>query len=362
MRAFPFFLSFLLLLSPALSFAQNESEPSSPPSVPQVEGLVAVKAVTVDGTPATGMPLVISATSASGTTTYRLITDRAGTVLLTLGKGNYHLACLLDNITTGGADFAATSQLVVPGMQNLTIVFYPAGSVAVEAVEGGKPVPGAEVHASCASDWFDYEAINGEDASAGEAGNYLFRALPAGTCVVSASTQASAGSKQVAVEQGKLSALKVELSQKAFSLPDMALVLAAVAVLAFIAYRALLHGRKAKLPEGAEAKSGVQKAPVKKKAVRKGKAAVRPAEKPMFDVNNEKARAVLSTLSEREAEIARFLLSSGGRAKRSTMQHKLLIPKTSLLRNLRALERKNIAKLTPFGRNLVAEINKGLFE
>jgi uncharacterized membrane protein len=80
-----------------------------------------------------------------------------------------------------------------------------------------------------------------------------------------------------------------------------------------------------------------------------------------FDISNPKASAVLSTLSEREREIAVFLLKSGGRAKRSQVQHKLLIPKTSLLRLLRSLERKNIIKLTPFGRNLLAEIDQSLF-
>ncbi|MEM4348556.1 MAG: hypothetical protein QXN37_03235 [Candidatus Anstonellaceae archaeon] len=61
-------------------------------------------------------------------------------------------------------------------------------------------------------------------------------------------------------------------------------------------------------------------------------------------------------------EITLFLLKSGGRAKRSQIQHKLLIPKTSLLRNLRSLERKNIVKLVSFGRNLLAEINQHIFK
>jgi uncharacterized membrane protein len=349
---------FLLLLSfPALAFSDSAS--ASPPPVPQTGGLVALQALLADGMPVVGMPLVITATKADGaTTTYRLITGREGNVLLTLDKGSYVLNCVLDSMATDGADYAATTSLTLPGPQNMSLVFYPAGSVAVTALEGGQVVPDASMHVSCASDWFDLGELNGADPRAGAAGDFIFRALPAGPCVVSASTQTSAGSVQVDVGQGKLESVQLELKPKALALSDIALVLAAILAAILLAYYLLF--RKKGQPETAAAP--VKKA-MKETKLHKPAPILRAQQKiSAFDVNGEKARAVLSTLSEREDEIVRFLCASGGKAKRSTMQHKLLIPKTSLLRNLRALERKRIVKLIPFGRNLVAELARELFE
>ena len=372
MRASTLFLFFLFFSIPALAFADNASS-SAPPPVPQSDGLVALQAVLVNGSPAIGMPLLITATKTGGSppTTYRLITGREGNVLLTLDRGNYQLNCVLDNMATSGADYAATASLAIPGEQNRTLAFYPAGSVAVTALEGGQVVPGAIMHASCASDWFDYGLVNGADAQAGQAGDFIFRALPAGTCVISASTQSSAGSAQVNVEQGKLPSIQVELKPKALSLSDIALALGAAAALAAIlAYLFFFAVKKqpaqdAPAPHADEKTSAVKAVKAKSRATAPSpqpKSAAHAAAASAFDVNGEKARAVLSTLSERETEIVRFLCASGGKAKRSTMQHKLLIPKTSLLRNLRSLERKNIVKIIPFGRNIVAELERSLFE
>ena len=377
MRFAPVFLAFILLLSPALALADNASasESAAPPSVPQGAGPVAVKAVLANGSSPVGMPVTIIATTGGATATYRLITGREGSLLLQLGDGDYQLSATLDDMATPGVDYASSVSLSVPAERNLTLVFYPSGSVAASVLEGGKLVPGADLHVSCSSDWFDYSAINGASARASNAGDFLFRALPTGTCVISASTQTAAGSTQVAVEQGKLASAQVEMKSKALALSDIAMVLGAVVVVAALAYYLYSTGKKqpvtgtaaekqAPLKKAgkahAKAKMGMEKearAPAQHSDAR----AAAQHQASAFDANSDKARAVLGTLSEREADIVRFLMSTGGKSKRSTMQQRLLIPKTSLLRNLRSLERKNIVKLIPFGRNMVAELQRGLF-
>jgi len=384
MRFAPVFLAFFLLLSPALALADSNSgaaESASLPSLPQGQGPIAVTAVLANGTAPAGMPVSITA-SGSANATYRLITGREGSLLLQLASGEYQLDSVLDDMATPGPDFASTAQLSVPAQGNLTLVFYPAGSVAASVLEGGSPVPGADIRVSCPSDWFDYAALDGaKGARFDDSGGFLFRALPIGTCVISASTQTSAGSSQVQVEQGKIANVQVSLSPKALVLPDIAQLAVAAVVAAALLYLLFAGKKRTHAPEGGQA-TGMQgqKAPRKMKASTRAKSghstmplsgagsakAKAPAASPrqalLFDANGEKARAVLSTLSEREAGIVRLLMASGGKSKRSTMQHKLLIPKTSLLRNLRSLERKNIVRLEPFGRNLVAELQRGLFE
>jgi len=364
MRFAPVFIAFFLFLSPALALAENASanESSAPPSVPQGQGPVSVKAVLANGSSYMGMPVTIIASSGSAATTYRLITGREGILLLQLGDGNYQLSATLDDMTTPGVDYASSAGLSVPSERNLTLIFYPAGSVAASVLEQGRIVPGADFHVSCSSDWFDYSAINGASQRATEAGGFLFRALPTGTCVISASTQTSAGSAQVVVEQGKLQNAQIEMKPKALALPDAALLLAALVLVAGLAYIGFMKMKQAPHQGGTGREDARQNARPKAKKEGDAQPVAHHARQGQFDAGSEKARAVLSTLSEREAEIVRFLMSSGGKSKRSTMQQKLLIPKTSLLRNLRALERKNIVKLVPFGRNMVAELHRELFE
>jgi uncharacterized membrane protein len=367
MRKLALFLAFLFLFSPSIALAGNATAATGasgsqlPPSVPQSQGPVAIRAELANGSMPEGMPITISATAGSATATYRLITGREGNFLLQLGNGEYRLNAVLDDMATPGVDFAATTQLSVPLQRNLTMVFYPSGSVAATVLEDGAPVQGAAMHISCASDWFDYGGMNGANAEAGQAGEFLFRALPTGTCIVSASTQMSAGSARVDVAQGMLSSTQVELKRRALALTDVALALGIIAVTSILAYHLFFSRKKQALPHP-EAHSEKKSAPQKESRQAKIEPLPEAPALPSLDANSDKARAVLSTLSEREAEIVRLLFSSGGKAKRSTMQHRLLIPKTSLLRNLRSLERKNIVKLTPFGRNLVAELERDLFK
>ena len=376
MRFAPVFLAFFLFLSPALALAENVSmaDGSAPPAAPQGDGPVSVKAVLANGSSPVGMPVTIIATSGSTATTYRLITGREGNFLLQLGSGNYQLSATLDDMATSGVDYASSVALSVPAERNLTLVFYPSGSVAASVLEDGKLVPGADLHVSCSSDWFDYSAINGASRRASEAGDSLFRALPIGTCVISASTQTSAGSVQVAVEHGKLANAQIEMKPKAFVLPDIVFLLAALAIVVALAYVGFVKMKPAAPQASAAApkeagkkEKQLQKLRAKALRMKPAHASAKPAkatapQQKQLDAGNGKARAVLGTLSEREADIVRFLMSSGGKAKRSTMQQRLLIPKTSLLRNLRSLERKNIVKLIPFGRNMVAELERSLFE
>jgi len=368
MRSFLFF-AFALALALPLVYSADEL----PPAVPSGEGLFFCRAIFSNGTSAANAPLVLLARGNGSDTIYRLITDATGRFVLSLGKGSFEIDSLLDMPSTSGVDFAATAS-VREASGNITLIFYPTGSLSGKIVSNLSPVSGAAVRVACPSSAFDYSRINGDtEAKAGEAGDFLFRVLPVGTCVVSASSGALAGSAPAQVKAGEISSVTVELQKKAitegqdwFPFAAGASALALLLIMYFI--YSYLRGKKAKA-QFSQAKPSPEKpmsAPASSYGMRVSKAASKKAAEEEresgLDINNSRAKAVLSTLSDREREIVRFLFKSGGRAKRSSMQHKLLIPKTSLLRNLRSLERKNIVKLTPFGRNLLAEIEEPLFK
>ncbi|HIH19275.1 TPA: hypothetical protein HA225_04830 [Candidatus Micrarchaeota archaeon] len=360
------FLS-ICLAAPMLRAEENQTE--LPPSVPTDESPIVARALYSNGSPMQGAFLVLLARSNSSDTVYRLITDQGGRFILALGKGAYELDALYDREETAGMDYAATAIIPSGSNANATLIFYPAGSLSGRVLYKGAPAAGARVRVACPSNSFDYSRINGGvEVKSGEAGDFLFRALPTGACTVSASTNSHAGSADSAITHGKTASLQLELEDKADE-PDM-LSLAAIVIVLLVAVIVLLlfllkrfFGKDAypqmegHIPE----KTVPESRPVPKPTAAAQRDIVEEKEESIFALSNPRAKAVLSTLPDREKEILKFLFKSNGRSKRSTIQHKLLIPKTSLLRNLRSLERKRIVKLTPFGRNLVAEVDETLF-
>lgn len=348
---------------------------TSPPSIPSFNGLVFGHALQSNGSPLSSQPLFILARSSTSTTTYRLITDSGGSFLLSLEGQSYEVDALFDRPSTPGMDAAATASLDTSSEQNLTLIFWPAGSVAGTVLENGYGAKNATISVSCPSAAFDYGRINGGPIyTAGEAGTFLLRVLPAGTCVLGASQGGISGSEQVEVNEGAVASAKVNLLPKPSPPANQGistqtlLLLAAIAIAVAIAAAWLKKKGRGPPPSSiAKPKAKTQQSQHGGKRTQASKA--KPDSQKMANpissqqmVGSSKLSAVLPTLSEREGEIVKFLLGKNGRSKRSTMQHALLIPKTSLQRILRSLERKNIVKLTPFGRNVVAELSGWLSE
>ena len=332
-----------------------------PPPAPTGGGVLFGHAVFSNGSSIANAPLVILARSNDSETVYRLITDSAGRFVLSLSATQYSLDSLLDYPETPGMDFASTASADLATEGNATLIFYPAGSLAGTVTEAGSPVPGARVRVNCPSSSFDYARINGGTAvQSGDAGDFLFSALPVGTCVVSASTDSLAGSQELQVENGMTSSASVALLKKAAQTDALPIALAVLvaAIIAYAAFQFLQKGKKEK-EQTIHAEPSWQSSHFTQKK-KEAKQKEEEEEGISSKLSDPKVKAVLATLTEREREITRFIFKAGGRAKRSTIQHKLLIPKTSLLRNLRSLERKKIVKLTPFGRNLLAEIEDWL--
>ncbi|MEM4633627.1 MAG: hypothetical protein QW275_00555 [Candidatus Anstonellaceae archaeon] len=360
-----FSFAFAVLLFLCYSFAQNASAPAQehgqgiPPSVPDVRNILSIQAIFSNGTPASQVPIAILARANKSETIFRSITDSSGKFLLSLQNGDYQFDALIDLPSTTGVDFASTGEISVPNEGNLTIFFYPSGSLYGQAINSQSPVPLASAKVSCPSAAFDYSRINGgEFVRSDESGIFLFRALPVGSCIVSVYDSNLAGSSEVKILHGNVTYVIVDMKKKSKQ-EDFMFPLLIAAIGALVAWQLFLRNPHT-LSQGKPPSQALAK---KEKASNAPKANLQNAsEGQKLDASNPKVSAVLATLSEREREIMLFLLKSGGRAKRSQIQHKLLIPKTSLLRNLRSLERKNIIYLTPFGRNLLAEINQSIFK
>ena len=363
MRAlFAFALAGMLLAA----YLNAEDTPPIPPN----SGTLLLKAIYTNGSAVSSSPIIILARSGSDYTVYRLITDASGGILIFAGDGKYEIDAILDDYRTPGIDYAATASLDPSKNGSALLLFYPAGSASGKVSQNGSAVSGAKVLVSCQSSSFDYARVNGAaEVKTDEAGGFSFKALPTGACIFSASMGPLAGSREVNVEASKNSQVEIVLapmaaqSEKTQAASQEGGILVPVAVLLLMVAGVIVYytriGREKPHHKAVEETGPQETAKPAQKKSAKAKAAEKPVEEKessAYDISSPKVKAVLATLSEREAEIVKYIFKCNGRAKRSSIQHRLLIPKTSLLRNLRSLERKKILRLTPFGRNLVAEV------
>ncbi len=362
---------------PAIHSAYNDTE-LPPPLPPTQESPLLARALYSDGLPVQNSAIVLLIRANNSDTVIRTITDANGRFLLQLPQGAHDIDAILDLPLTPGIDFASTTSALSYSGSNATLIFYPSGSLSGRVLSDGAPVPSARVRISCPSNTFDYARINGvTEVEAGPAGEFMFRALPSGSCTASAYTGTLANSTDIQIKAGQTTSASISIAPKASladsprqnsDLPVLFFAVFGAIALIFIIYLAI----SGKLP--AQPKSWQQKTKSAASSARKsGKprkqipahgsqsaAAANAVDAHSF--SSQKVSAVLSTLSEREGEILKFLLHNGGRAKSGHLAHKLLIPKTSVRRNLRSLERKNIIKIEPFGRNLLASVKKEILQ
>lgn len=276
---------------------------------------------------------------------------RNGSARVLLDSGKWSVVGDVDDLETQGKDLATYSEITVAGDSNFTLYFIPVASANIQTVDSaGSVVPNAEISISCVKlDEGKVALMNGQQELRTDSnGLLLARYVPTGPCVVSASQDSSVGSTNINLLKGQFVSLKSTLGgslrKNGWGIELAVVAIALVAIAAYVGWKYFAMGgerRKAAHGEAAAEPSTVPMAHDEKKADEEffGKIAV-----------TEKMRGVLKTLGEREKKIVRLLVKNGGAMRQAKIYNTLLIPKTSLVRALRSLERKNILKLEPFGK------------
>jgi hypothetical protein len=345
-------ITLLLFLAPLLVYAQPEDD--LPPPVPS--GDYEINFFLIDS--ATGSQIrngtvELLVEGEGGQRDISTLHMRNGALRTMIDKGRWKIRADVNVPATPGKDLAGYKEIEVKGDGNFTMSLLHVGSasVLVKSREGAN-VAGADVTLSCVG--VEGGVVLGLNSAgglqAGDGGQILINYFPAGSCVISARQDDEIGSVNAEIGEGQFESITVELGgtvkKNGIGLEWIAFV-AALLVLVAIAY--FVIGKKS--ADGKEEKNGevVQDAAPEKTEEKKteadedfelGKIAV-----------NEKMRGVLRTLGEREKKIVKLLVKNGGAMKQSKIYNTLLIPKTSLVRALRSLERKNIVKLEPFGKS-----------
>jgi uncharacterized membrane protein len=393
------FACLLILMLICSSFAEEEL----PPPAPSGNNFVLITLRDAQGAPIAGASVSFTFSNEKSGELVRTMSETSsrGIAKVLLDDGDYDAIAEVDMPSTPGKDYAAAFLLHVDGDGNASAGMYPVASAKITVKDkDGSLMPIAPVSIECLST----PSIFGSSFPPGtfnfttDASGYaIARYVPVGACYAVSRRGELVGSADLILKQGELA--DVELVMENQVAQDSGAIIAAAGIfaimVAFFAFVRLMqqnreekekaaagkiysaqgagkehamHGEKTFADMGAAAYPPAGKLPAptaapaishavhssKKSRAHKKTKAKKAA--PMHEEKNEKLEGILKTLSERERKIVELLQKNNGRLKQSRIYVTLLIPKASLSRTLQALERKNIVKLTPFGKSKVVEL------
>ncbi len=239
-------------------------------------------------------------------TTTKYIAD-AELIQIDLEKGSWKIEIFGDDLSTAGKDYYTTYQMSVTGDIYQTVHLLPVGTLRGKVVDKlDNVVDNAVLDIECSSN-YGRSLPNSTD----EFGSFSINYLGVGDCTIKAMKKNSVGFKTVSVKQGEISDITIELDQSLAERKVSVVPFLIVGVIAIGASFFFFKKRKKGLPK--------------------------------------KSEEIIETLDEREKHIVDFLISAGGNSTQAKIYHETGIPKTSLHRYLKKLERKNIIKIKDGG-------------
>lgn len=255
----------------------------------------------------------------------------SGSISLTLETGPWLIFAKLDDTKTFGSDYVAESFTNVQSDLTIKVFLRPAGSLRGTVVdESGNLVAGATVKLDCSGYDTESSAIDTD-----EFGAFSVDWIPVGSCKVFARLGDKTGSATSQIDQGSISEIEVSLKQslsnpliqhpvRYFAI-SAALNLLLLAIIAFFYFKF-----------------------------------VRKPSSPVIEQKIDTAEGIedlMRTMNDRELAVINHLLEHEGKSNLKKLFRATNIPKTSLVRCLQGLEKKNIVKMEKHGksRNIALE-------
>jgi len=262
------------------------------------------------------------------------------------GKKSFRV--ILDDLQTPEPDYASGYYEVDAGRR--TIAMQAIGSVRGVVYLGDERQAGVEVAYECGR----YVGIVGV---ANEMGFYSGNLIPAGSCRIKAESGELYAEEHVRLKRGEIADVDLHLETCGFGAIVYGL---GVLNIILIAAATSLYMKKGKRRKQAPAPRPEEGGKTKEREVensdeaerREGKAASRKIEE-----DADRIRTVLKTLNDRDKKVVQFLLARGGAARQSDVYHELEIPKTSLIREISALEDRKLVESEETGKTRMLSLS-----
>lgn len=287
-----------------------------------------------------------------------------GQIHLRVDAGEYELALRADNAKTYGSDYFSQSKYQFYSNANKTVYLLSVGSLrGMVYSKGGMIVSGASVKADCGAVYSKPVEMITDSY-----GSYKFDDLRAGPCKLSAVMGNQTGNSDVEIRQGEIADSKITLEgtiekeakadENSFNYAYLLVGIAIIAAIAAEYYFGIYvpNNKKEKIAKQA----AKPKTELRKKVVEEKKAPIEHHEVKQTHgiAMPKKAPDILKTLGENECKIINLLCESGGHSTQAKIKNTLFIPKTTLARLFKSLEKKNIVEIKKSGRLKRVELTK----
>ncbi|RME53987.1 hypothetical protein D6783_00205 [Candidatus Woesearchaeota archaeon] len=353
---------FLLLLFLVFStFASAQPLPTPPEELASFSGVVSPPSLPED---TQNTPIIINLATEQGELeqSHVLITlqgatnkttliylDKGSTLTLELPKGSWNITLRIDMLGTEGKDYYFTGTIDTNRYETFTAPLLPVGSArGVVRTNDGKVITDTTVTANCGPPYGDQKPTRTNTY-----GTFRFDWLPVGTCTFSSRSDGHVGYTTARINQGTTSELIITLTEPVAHTRSnwvfWALAGLILMVLLFY-YLSSPSSKHNKSERGQEARKDDNTNTSSHAASPEQDGTSTPAKSSAPAKRlSQRTRDILHTLTPNEQRVATFLLENPG-AYQNKIVHATSIPKTTLLRILTSLERKNIISIKKEGK------------
>lgn len=293
-------------------------------------------------------------------------------VVFSLREGKWEFFITANDFSTPAIDYQIIHSLKVEGPESQRLFLLEVGTVkGIVKDKAGKLVSGAKVKFECSREDFIGEM------KTDLFGSFSSKIVPVGQCKVFASYQNSAGISEVEVKKGQVSEVEVYLDEEVVAAEMRFYVILGgvvggglILLFAFFVFRRKKKGSmeesSSRGEEGRREKSDKAKRSNNTEESSYSHEVELDDEEPQmseildYSVKEEehkiskRSQDILNSLPEGEQKILRFIIDQGNQTSQARIHRIAKIPKSTLHRNLKSLEEKNLVKMEKKkGRNRV---------
>jgi hypothetical protein len=268
-----------------------------------------------------------------GDAVYKELMDDSLVTVPTNQLGSF--TATLDSSETAAIDYSGT---MIIDKEKTEFLVYPSGYLKGKVMDlAGNLIPNAQLNFNCYSE-FSFNYPERVDAI----GFFTVKNVPVGSCSVVASKNELVGNAEFKVEKGEVVSVEIILKESVarkshFVVWIIIILLIIIAVLVSIRLILQKKPKKEKKSEKADKKEHLEETEEKL---------------------SKQTQALMKTLSEKEKKIVHFLLEHDYQASQAKVRHNTKIPRTSLTRVLKSLEKKKIAEIEREGKMVSVKLTK----
>jgi uncharacterized membrane protein len=243
----------------------------------------------------------------------------SGVLDLPFPGGTYTMTLKVDDIQTPGGDYYCTETLLLSNATEIRL--FPVGSVRGTVRDKEHLVRNARVSFSC-SGLYGETTLLQTDAY----GSFLAQWLPLGNCTLQTTDGSKVGSVKVMIAEGGLEEVTILLERQVSS----SIVIIVVAIFLFLAVVLLLH-------------QSFRRRRIQKRPTLQASSQAKDGAYP------KRLGDVAKTLTKKERDIIDIIYKEK-EVTQAKIVYSLLLPKTSVIRNLSSLESKGIVAIQKYGK------------